>query len=133
MLDLCLSNCKIVPGNFERSIGINNGKIISIKRSNVAAEKTIDLKGNIILPGLIDSHVHMRDPGLTYKEDFRTGTAAAAAGGFTTILDMPNTKPPTNNVKNFKDKRKIAENKCIVDFGFHAGADSHCSSSCSGR
>ena len=58
------------------------------------AEKTIDIDGNIILPGLIDAHVHMRDPGFTYKEDFRTGTAAAAAGGFTTILDMPNNDTP---------------------------------------
>jgi dihydroorotase len=123
MLDLCLSNCKIVPENLERSIGVNNGKIVSIKSSPIAAEKTIDLGGNIILPGLIDAHVHMRDPGLTYKEDFRTGTIAAAAGGFTTVLDMPNTKPPTNTVKAFKDKMKIAEGKSIVDFGLHAGAD----------
>jgi len=123
MLDLCLENCKIVPGNKEYCIGIDEGKIISIKTSSIEAVKTIDIKGMVVLPGLIDAHVHMRDPGFTYKEDFKTGTSAAAAGGFTTVLDMPNTKPPTNNVKNFKDKRKIAENKCIVDFGFHAGAD----------
>ena len=123
MLDLCLSNCKIVPENLERSIGVNNGKIVSIKSSPIDAVKTIDLGGNIILPGLIDAHVHMRDPGFIYKEDFITGTAAAAAGGFTTVLDMPNNKPPTNTVKAFRDKIKIAESKCIVDFGLHVGAD----------
>ena len=66
----------------------------------------------MILPGLIDSHVHIRDPGLTYKEDFSTGTSAAAAGGFT-LLDMPNTIPPTNTAKHFK-KRKIAEKKLLL-------------------
>ena len=122
MLDLCLSNCKIVPENMTRCIGVNNGKIVSINRSPIAAEKTIDIGGNIVLPGLIDAHVHMRDPGFTYKEDFSTGTKAAAAGGFTTVIDMPNTKPPTNTVRAFRDKIKIAERKSNVDFGLHAGA-----------
>ena len=123
MLDLCLKNCKIVPENRECSIGIDGGKIISIKSGHINAEKSIDIKGNVILPGLIDAHVHMRDPGFTYKEDFKTGTAAAAAGGFTTILDMPNNKPPTNTVDTYMDKMKIAEGKSIIDFGFHVGAD----------
>ncbi len=123
MLDLCLSNCKIVPENIEYSIGINDGKIVSIKRNTIKAEKTIDINGKIVLPGLIDAHVHMRDPGFTYKEDFKSGTAAAAAGGFTTVLDMPNTKPPTNTANAFKNKIRIGENKSLVDFGLHAGAD----------
>jgi len=123
MLDICLSNCKIVPENMTRYVGVNNGKIVSIKSSPIAAEKTIDIDGKILLPGLIDAHVHMRDPGFTYKEDFRTGTKAAAAGGFTTVIDMPNTKPPTNTVRAFRDKIKIAERKSLVDFGLHAGAD----------
>jgi len=125
MLDLCLKNCKIVPENIECNIGVDGGKFISIKKTSIDAVKTIDIKGNVVLPGLIDSHVHMRDPGFTYKEDFSTGTSAAAAGGFTTVLDMPNNKPPTNTVKAFLNKKKIAENKAIVDFGFHAGADNH--------
>ena len=123
MLDLCLKNCKITSENSKCSVGVDDGKIVSIKRIPMNAEKTIDIDGNTILPGLIDAHVHMRDPGFTYKEDFRTGTAAAAAGGFTTILDMPNNIPPTNNVRAFNDKIKIAEAKSLVDFGFHAGAD----------
>lgn len=123
MLDLCLSNCKIVPENREYNIGVDDGKIVSVKIRSIEAEKTIDVKGNIVLPGLIDAHVHMRDPGFTYKEDFNTGSAAAAAGGFTTILDMPNNHPPTNTVKAFEDKLSIAKSKCIVDFGLHASAE----------
>jgi dihydroorotase len=123
MLDLCLSNCNIVPENKKRFIGVNKGKIVSIKNSPIDAEKIIDVDGHAILPGLIDTHVHMREPGFTYKEDFRTGSEAAANGGFTTVLDMPNTKPPTNTAKAFKDKINIAEKKSVVDFGLHAGAD----------
>jgi dihydroorotase len=123
MLDLCLSNCKLIPENINCSIGIKNGKIISIKKLPSPADRNIDLDGNLVLPGLIDAHVHLRDPGLTYKENFRTGTAAAAAGGFTTVLDMPNTKPPTNTPKTFQEKLKIAGRKSLVDFGLHAGVN----------
>lgn len=121
MLDMCIVNCRLDPSDQECSIGIENGKIVSIQKLPSAADEIIDLNGKIILPGLIDVHVHMRDPGLTYKENFKTGTKSAAAGGFTTVLDMPNTKPPTNTVKDFKNKLKIAESKAIVDFGLHAG------------
>jgi len=123
MLDLCLSNCKLIPGNFKCSIGIENGKIISIKKLPSPADQNIDLGGKLVLPGLIDAHVHLRDPGLTYKENFRTGTAAAAAGGFTTVLDMPNTNHPTNTPQTFQEKLKIAGKKSLVDFGLHAGVD----------
>ena len=123
MLDLCLLNCKLIPGNIKCSIGIENGKIISIKKLPSPADQNIDLGGKLVLPGLIDAHVHLRDPGLTYKENFSTGTAAAAAGGFTTVLDMPNTKPPTNTPRTFQEKLKIAKKKSLVDFGLHAGVD----------
>ena len=122
MIDLCLKNCKIVPGNLECSIGIDEGKIVSITKVSPNSSEIIDIKGNPILPGLIDSHVHFRDPGLTYKEDFKTGSEAAAAGGFTTIMDMPNTKPPTVTKESFIEKLKIAQRKCYVDFALHASA-----------
>lgn len=123
MIDLSLINCKIVPENREYSIGIDEGKIVSITKTPSKSSEVIDIKGNPILPGLIDSHVHFRDPGLTYKEDFRTGSEAAAAGGFTTIMDMPNTKPPTSTKKAFVEKLDIANKKSIIDFALHAGVD----------
>jgi len=125
MLDLCIVNCRLDPSKQECSVGVEDGKIVSIQKLPPQADETIDLQGKIILPGLIDAHVHMRDPGLTYKENFKTGTQAAAAGGFTTVLDMPNTQPPTNTAQDFKNKLKIAKSKAIVDFGLHAGTANH--------
>ncbi|MDR2156423.1 MAG: dihydroorotase family protein, partial [Clostridiales Family XIII bacterium] len=82
--------------------------------------RTIDAEGKYLLPGCVDVHVHFRDPGLTYKEDFATGSMAAAAGGVTTVFDMPNVQPPTLNVENFEIKRKIAEEKSYVNYGIYA-------------
>lgn len=123
MVELCLTNCKLVPENIECSIGIEDGKIVSIKKIPPKSGKIIDVQGKPILPGLIDSHVHFRDPGLTYKEDFKSGSEAAASGGFTTVMDMPNTKPPTTTKKAFLEKLNIAKEKSIVDFALHAGVD----------
>jgi dihydroorotase (multifunctional complex type) len=72
-----------------------------------------------VLPGLIDPHVHFRAPGLEYKEDFETGSRAAAAGGITCVLDMPNVVPPTWDVPGFEAKRECAEGHCHVDFGIY--------------
>lgn len=123
MVDLWLKDAKIVPENELISVGISKGKISFLKKIAPKREETIDLKGSVILPGFIDAHVHLRDPGLTYKEDFRTGTMAAACGGFTTVIDMPNTIPPTNTPKDFKQKLKIARRKSFVDYSLHAGVD----------
>lgn len=123
MVDLTLLNCKIVPENIECSIGIENGKIVSVKKISPKSGEIIDIKGNVILPGLIDGHVHFRDPGFTYKEDFKTGSIAAACGGFTTVLDMPNTNPKTTTADAFLEKVKIASKKSVIDFGLHAGVD----------
>lgn len=121
MLDLRITNCKLEIGAEEVCLGIKDGKIVSIKKLPSSAPETIDLTGKLVLPGLIDAHVHFRDPGLTIKEDFSTGSAAAAAGGFTTIMDMPNTIPPTNTPQTFREKIGIAGKKSLVDFGLHAG------------
>ena len=121
MVDLWLKDAKIVPENSLLSIGIEEGRIVSLKKIAPMREECINLREKVVLPGLIDCHVHFRDPGLTYKEDFRTGTMAAASGGFTTVMDMPNTKPPTNTARAFKEKLKIAEHKSLVDYALHAG------------
>ena len=110
------------------SILIERGRIKRIARRIIRDNvQTIDASGLRALPGLIDVHVHLRDMQLVYKEDFATGTAAAAAGGFTTVLDMPNTLPPTDSASRLIEKRKVATQKIYVNVGFHAAAvsDSH--------
>lgn len=76
----------------------------------------------IILPGLIDPHVHLRDPGATHKEDFETGTKAALAGGIVTVLDMPNNVEPTINRQSLDKKKTRAQKKAVCDVGFIFGA-----------
>lgn len=76
----------------------------------------------MILPGLIDVHVHLRDPGQTEKEDFTTGTMAALAGGFTTVCDMPNNAEPIFSAELLANKRQLAAQKTIADIGFHYGS-----------
>ena len=80
------------------------------------ASRSIDATGLHILPGLIDAHVHFRDPGVTHKEDFGTGSTAAVCGGITTIVDMPNQLPPTENAEQVGVKKKIGESKSLCDF-----------------
>lgn len=76
----------------------------------------------IKLPGLIDPHVHLREPGATQKEDFYTGTSAALAGGYTTILDMPNNKVPITTMERLEEKISLAKAKIVCDVGFHFGS-----------
>ena len=100
-------------------IGIENGKIACIKK-NIEGKK-IDYGDAIIFPSAIDIHVHFREPGEEYKEDFFTGTKAAALAGVTCIIDMPNNKPPILTKYFFNEKVKIVKNKACIDFGLYAG------------
>lgn len=79
------------------------------------------MNNNMLLPGLIDPHVHLRDPGQTHKEDFYTGTSAALAGGYTTIMDMPNNVEPITTLKKLEEKIEIASSQIVCDVGFHFG------------
>ncbi len=76
----------------------------------------------IRLPGLIDPHVHLREPGLTHKEDFTSGTQAAIAGGIVAVLDMPNTSPPTTTLEALQSKARLAAARAVCDVGFFVGA-----------
>jgi len=113
-------NC-YVSGRLERCcVGIENGKISKIAKT-LDGDKVYRFGGKTILPGAVDTHVHFRDPGMTAKEDFGTGSMAAICGGVTCVLDMPNTKPPTTTLSALREKRRIAEAKSLVDFGLFAG------------
>ncbi|MEM3507118.1 MAG: dihydroorotase family protein [Candidatus Bathyarchaeia archaeon] len=103
-------------------ISIVDGKIKKIGKESNLIPLEEKIKGNkcIVLPGLIDVHVHLRDMELSYKEDFYSGTCAAATGGFTTVIDMPNTIPPTNSVERLKEKIEKASKNIVVNVGFHA-------------
>ncbi|MBD3397652.1 amidohydrolase family protein [Candidatus Micrarchaeota archaeon] len=118
---MIIKNAKFYLGGrvVSKDILIENGKF---KGFGKFKGEGIDAKGLFALPGLIDPHVHLRDPGLTSKEDFRSGTRAALAGGFTTILDMPNTKPPTTTAATLRKKAEIAKKKAVCDYGLHFGA-----------
>lgn len=116
-----IKNCKFVDENGEYNIKIENGKITDISKSPISGDEIIDIKNNYILPGFIDPHVHFRDPGLTQKENFKTGSSSAVNGGFTTVIDMPNTLPKTNTYENLKEKIKIGNEKSIVNFELQAG------------
>lgn len=125
-LDLVLAGGKVMlpEGLVDASVGVADGKIVMISHQQWVpnAKKVEDVSGKIVFPGLVDTHVHFRDPGLLYKEDFETGSRAAAAGGVTTVVDMPNNKPVINTVDAFVAKRDSARKKSIVDFGLYAGA-----------
>lgn len=99
-----------------RIVGIMSGE----RRDLPAARQVLDADGLYVLPGLIDAHVHFREPGATHKEDWASGSAAAACGGIATVFEMPNTSPPTTDPERVREKAAIAEGKSYVDFGLFA-------------
>ena len=125
---MLIKNGKVFFKNqlIENDLVIENGLIKKISNASTnkgeEQDEVVDAKGMLVLPGLIDIHVHMREPGDTYKEDFKTGSHAAVAGGITTIIDMPNNKLPTITAQRLKEKEKLAKQKAICDVFFHMGA-----------
>ena len=120
-MDLVLKNCRLADEVGEHFIKVDDGKITGISKTPLEAAESIDIEGNYVLPGFIDPHIHFRDPGLTQKEDFKTGSMAAANGGFATVIDMPNTLPKTNTYRALEEKIKIAKSKSVVNFELQVG------------
>jgi allantoinase len=124
--DLFLRNARIVleDREVEGGVVVSGGRITEIvpRGSNVSARETIDVKGRHLLPGVVDSHVHFNQPGRDHWEGFRTGTMAAAAGGVTTVLDMPlNCTPPTIDVEQLERKIESVRGDAYVDYGLWGG------------
>jgi dihydroorotase (multifunctional complex type) len=124
VVDFVLANAKAYfkQAIVDCSIALDDGKVFKIGReANMPkADLRIDLKNQLVLPGLIDAHVHLRDEDKSYKEDFFSCTAAAAAGGVTTVLDMPNNEPVTMSAETLRNRMKIAETRILVDVGFRS-------------
>ena len=122
MSDLILTGGTVVNETARdlADIAINGGRISAIGAPGTlgAAGETVDVTGLHLIPGAIDMHVHFREPGYTHKEDWETGSRAAAMGGVTTVFEMPNTHPPTRSVTEFRQKQELARKSC-VDFGIY--------------
>jgi dihydroorotase len=125
MPDILIKNTRIYYDNALQpaEIIIEDGKITKIGKDLrvSSSDMIIDAEGALTLPAGIDVHVHFRDPGMTSKENWHTGSCAAAAGGITTVIDQPNTVPPTTDRRSFEQKLKAARKKSIVDFGINGG------------
>ncbi|MGH7830424.1 MAG: amidohydrolase family protein, partial [Candidatus Binatia bacterium] len=121
--DLVIKNGRVVTPQetFKGGVAIRDGVFVAIGTDDILpqAKEEIDAKGRHILPGIIDGHVHFREPGLGYKEDFTTGSTAAVCGGVTTVMDMPNVNPPTADAEKVREKIKLAEGRFLTDYGFY--------------
>ena len=120
---------------FMTDILVKDGKIIKIQKNIFISKSvrrnliTIDAEYKYVIPGIVDPHCHMRDPGFTNKEDFITGSKSCIRGGVTTFLDMPNTSPLTITKENLELKRKNSLNRSYSDYGFHFGGSKEDNSS----
>lgn len=111
---------------FQGSIVVNNGKIVEILRGDelphTECDRIVEASGLYLIPGVIDDHVHFREPGLTEKATIATESRAAAAGGVTSYMEMPNTNPQTTTIEALKEKHAIAANDSIINYSFFFGA-----------
>ncbi len=124
MSDYHLKNIRIIDANQDRigDVFIKDGKITRNHRLTTNDCKVIDGTDKILMPGWFDPHVHFRQPGFEYKEEFKTGSQAAVSAGVTSFFDMPNTKPATFTTKILDDKRTLALENSIANFGLYFGA-----------
>ncbi|MHA1401614.1 MAG: dihydroorotase [Candidatus Heimdallarchaeaceae archaeon] len=124
IVDMLIKNGTVYTPNgpIKCNVAINEGKIVAlVSGSNMPnADRSIDCMGKLVFPGIIDPHVHFRDPGYTHKEDFESGSKSAAAGGITLVMDQPNTDPVPNTLERFIAHRENANKKSFVDFNHFA-------------
>lgn len=125
-MDLVVKNARLVTetGTLFGGLAISDGRIEQIlpAESAIQAEEVFDAQGKVVLPGLVDDHVHFSEPGRTHWEGYETGCKAAAAGGITTAVEMPlNAIPPTTSVEALREKLSVVREKCVVDFALWGG------------
>jgi allantoinase len=127
-VELVVRSTRVVTpgGTRAASVAVADGKITAVLAYDAdvpAGARLEDLGDDVLLPGLVDTHVHVNDPGRTEWEGFWTATRAAAAGGITTVVDMPlNSLPPTTTAENLRTKQEVARTKAHIDIGFWGGA-----------
>lgn len=122
--DLLITGASVVnhDGEVIRDIAIKDGRIAALGHlANARAAETLNAKGLHVLPGVIDTQVHFREPGLTHKEDLETGSRSAVAGGVTAVFEMPNTKPLTTTAELLAEKVSLARDRMFCDFAFYVG------------
>lgn len=121
-----VQNVRIIDdkSDFIGHVLIQKNQIVQVSKELIIEKNAQIINGTnkILFPGCFDPHVHFRDPGLTHKEDFSTGSRAAISAGITSVFDMPNTKPPVFTVENLEQKRKIVQSKSVCHYGLFFGA-----------
>ncbi len=124
MLDLIIKNGQCyIDGELKNvDVAVKDGKIQSIGKIKDEAKETIDAKDQTVLPGCIDTQTHFREPGSTDTEDLNSGSRAAIVGGITSVFEMPNTNPPTSNMKEFQRKLDLAKDRMYCNYAFYFGA-----------
>ena len=126
-MDLVIEGRFFINGELkDTAVGIEDGKIVTVGNIVRGGDERIVMKNKIITPGFMDPHVPFREPGMTQKEDFRSGTTSALFGGVTCVLDMPNTKPPATDPRSLKDKKMTIRSKAMVDYGLFAALTPDC-------
>jgi allantoinase len=124
--DLVLRHGTVVTGAgvFEHDVGVRDGRVVGLGpwgADRYAADDELDLTGRYVVPGGIDPHVHLGDQGQSDSEDFESGTRSCAAGGLTTVIDMPLNLPPTIDVATFRARLAVVQPRAVVDFGLWGG------------
>ena len=124
MLDLIIKNGQCyIDGDLKNvDVAIKDGKIHQIGKISEKAKEEINAKDQTVLPGCIDTQTHFREPGSTDTEDLHSGSRAAISGGITSVFEMPNTNPPTSNMKEFQRKLDLAKNRMYCNYAFYFGA-----------